>query len=157
MSETVTDFAPARRAAITVRQPIVPAPGDEHRLADEIGAALHRVQRDGERLRESELAQRDVARHGIALPLAHDEELAEHALHVRIEAGAAQEAHLPAQLLAALAAVVALAAGMRRAHRDLVSHFHACHTRAHRSDRGRRLVSRDQGLAHDEAPLRPSK
>ena len=72
---TVTVRAPARRAAITVRQPMVPAPVISTDLPSEIGAALDRVQRDGERLRERELAQR--ARRpptGIALPLAHDED-----------------------------------------------------------------------------------
>ena len=76
--------------------------GDQHGLAEEVAAAVHRVQADRERLGERELAERDVGRDGIALPLAHHEVLAEHALHVREEAGAAEELHVDAQLLAAL-------------------------------------------------------
>ena len=85
-SETVILRAPASRAAITVTQPIVPAPVISTDLPSEIAAALDRVQADRERLGERELAERDVAAHRIALPLAHHEVLLEHALHVR-EAG----------------------------------------------------------------------
>ena len=132
---------------------MVPAPVISTDLPSEIGAALDGVQRDGQRLRERELAQRHVARDRIALPLAHHEVLAEHALHVRVEAGAAEEAHVAAELLAALAAVVALAARVRRAHRHLVADLDPGDAGADRGDGGRRLVARNQRLAHDEAAV----
>ena len=131
--------------------------GDEHRLADEIGAAIHRVQRDRERLRERELAERDVAADRIALALAHDEELAEHSLHVRKEARAAEEAHLAAELLATFAAVVALAAGVRRAHGDLVADFHARDAGPDRRDVADASCPGISGSRTTKLPLRPSK
>ena len=70
--------------------------GDEHALAEQITGAVDRVQPDGERLGKSQLAQRHVARDRIALPLTQDEVLGEHSLNVRIDARAAEEAHVPA-------------------------------------------------------------
>ena len=86
--------APASRAAITVRQPMVPAPVISTDLPSSRLPRLTRVQRDRQRLGERELAERDVAGHRIALPLAHHEVFLEHALHVREEARAAEEAHV---------------------------------------------------------------
>jgi len=100
--------------------------GDEHRLAEEIAAAVYRVQRDSEGLGERDLAERDVARHRVALALAHHEVLAEHALHVREAARAAEEAHVLAQLLAPLAAIAAPPARVRRTDRDLVAFLDPC-------------------------------
>ena len=97
----------------------------------------------GERLGERELAERDVAADRVALALAHDEIFLEHALHVRKLARAAKKSHVRAQLLAALAAVVAATAGVRRGYRDLVAHPDAGHARADGGDHGGRLVARD--------------
>ena len=60
-SLTVTSAAPARRAAITVRQPIVPAPVTSTDLPSRSPARCTACSADGERLGERELAQRDVA------------------------------------------------------------------------------------------------
>ena len=80
------------------------------------------METDGERLRERQFAERDVGLHRVALALPHHEVLLEHPLHVREAARAAEEAHLRAEVLAPLAAVVAAAACVRRRHRDLVAH-----------------------------------
>ena len=48
--------------------------GDQHRFAEQIAAAMDRVQRDCQRLGERELAQRHVAGDRIALPFAHHED-----------------------------------------------------------------------------------
>ena len=72
---------------------------------------------------------------------------------MREEARAAEEAHVAAQLLAALAAVVALAARMRRADGDLVADLDARDAGADRGDDAGGLVPGNQRLAHDEAAV----
>ena len=70
------------------------------------------------------------------------------------QARAAEEVHVAAELLAALAAVVAAAAGVRRRHRDLVADLHA---RDAGADAPRRRADAswpgNQRLAHDEAAV----
>src|SRR6185437_10596868 len=126
---------------------------DEHRLADQIAAAIHRVQRHGERLGKRYLAKRDIAFDRIALALAHHETLAEESLRVRKHARAAEKAHVLAELLAAAAAIGAASARMRGADRDLVADLDARHAFADRDDDGRRLVPGNKRLAHDEAAV----
>jgi hypothetical protein len=127
--------------------------GDQHRLAEQIAAAMDRVQRDGQRLGERELAQRHVAGDRIALPLAHHEILAKHSLHVREEARAAEEFHARAQLLPAFAAIGAAPAGVRRAHRDLVAFLDAGDIRADQRHHAGRFVPGHQRLADHEAAV----
>src|SRR5690606_31566961 len=125
----------------------------EHRLAEELASALHRVQPDRQRLGERELAQRDVAADRIALALAHHEILGEHALHVRVQARAAEELHVRAELLAPGPATFAAPAGVRWRDRDVVPLAYARDIRPDRLDDGRRLVPGDQRLANDEAAV----
>src|SRR5437763_9242369 len=104
-------------------------------------------------LGEGELAQRDVAVDWIALPFAHHEIFAKHALHMRKEARAAEELHVRAQLLTTFATIVAPAARVRRAYGDFVTGLDARDAGAHgRDDRGC-LVAGNQWLPHDEAAV----
>ncbi len=82
------------------------------------------MQPDRQRLGEREFTQADVAGDRIALTLAQDEILGEHALHMRVEARAAQETHMATEVLPTFATVVAAPAGLRRTHRDLVTGLH---------------------------------
>jgi hypothetical protein len=154
-SVTVILRAPASRAASTVTQPIVPGARDQHRLAEEVAAAIHAVQAHGERLGERELAERDVAVHGIALALAHHEVVLEHALHVREAARTAEEAHAVAQVLAAFAAILAASARMRRRYRDLVAHLDPRDAFADARDHRGCLVARNERLADHEVAVAP--
>src|SRR5207253_8804178 len=79
--------------------------------------------------------------------------LAEHALDMRVQACAAEKAHVAAELLASLAAVVALATGMRRAHRDLVTGLHPRDAGADFGDDAGLLVAWHQGLHDDQASV----
>jgi hypothetical protein len=105
------------------------------------------------RLREGQLSQRDVASDRIALALAHHEIFLEHPLHVREQAGAAEEFHLRAEVLAPFAAVVAAPAGMRRRDGNVVTLLHARDAGPNGRDDAGRLVARNQRLAHDEAAV----
>jgi hypothetical protein len=148
----VTDVAPANRAAITVRQPIA-ATRHEHGLAEQVTGAVHAVQTDRQRLGKRNFAQAHVARDRVALALSHHEVFAEHALHVRIQTGAAEEAHVSAQMLAALATIIAVPARMRRAHRDPVSDLDPGNAGADPRDDTRGFMAWNEGLAHNEAPV----
>src|SRR5262249_47859871 len=130
-----------------------PGAGDQHRLAEEVATAVHRVQAHRERLRERKLAKRDVAADGVALALTHHEVFLEHALDVREEARAAEELHVRAELLAAFAATLATAARMRRAHRHLVADAHARDARTDAGDDRGGLMSGNQRLADDEVAV----
>ena len=111
------------------------------------------MQSHRKRFGERKLAQRDVPRHGIALPLAHHEVFLEHALHVRKQARAAEEFHLGAEVLAALTAIVTATTGMRRRNGDVVARFHASDAGTDRGDDAGGFVAWDQRLAHDEAAV----
>jgi hypothetical protein len=111
------------------------------------------MQADGQRLGTGDLAQRNVCfRHRRELAFAHDEALAEHALHVRIDAGAAEKAHVAAKIVAAGAAVIAAAARMGRIDGDLHARRHRPHGIARAQHDARRLMTGDEGFADDEGP-----
>src|SRR5207253_6154811 len=126
---------------------------DEYVLAEQIAGAVDRVQANRKWLGECQLSQAHVAGHRVALPLAQDEILGEHALHVRVEARAAEEAHVAAQMLAPFAAIVAAPTGLRRTHRDLVAGLDARDALADLRDDARSLVSGNERLADDEASI----
>ena len=111
------------------------------------------MQTHRQRLGKREFAQRDVAAHRIALALAHHEIFLEHALHVGKPAGTAQEFHVGAQLLAAVATSFAMTTGVRWRHGDLVALFHTRNALPDRRNDRRGLMPRDQRLAHDEVAV----
>jgi hypothetical protein len=102
------------------------AAGDQHRLAEQVAGTVGRVQRHRQRLGHGDLAERNlVVRDLHTLRFGHREVLAEHALHMWEHARAAEEANVVAEILAALAAGRAFAAGARRIDRDAIARGHA--------------------------------
>ena len=102
-----------------------PGAGDHHAAAEDLARPLDRVQADGERLG----AGRDPPGHGIrddvALVGARDDVLGEGALDMREDRGAAEEAHVAAEIAAPGAAVVAGEAGPARVDRHPVAGLQA--------------------------------
>jgi hypothetical protein len=111
------------------------------------------VQSHCKRFREGELAQRNVAFDREALALTHHEVFAEHSLHMREEARAAEKLHVRAQLLASLATIFAMSTRVRWADGHFVAWLDPGDARAHARDDCGRLVPGDQRLAHDKAAV----
>ena len=133
--------------------------GDQHRLAEQIAAAVDA------RAAPPPAARRTRARRA-RCRRRPDSTAARPSRNIRWnmpctcgkQAGAAEEAHLAAQVLAAFAAVVAAAAGVRRRHRDLVADLDARDARR-RSRRPPPDASWPgiSGSRTMKLPLRPSK
>ena len=126
-------------------------PRHQHALPQHASRAAHRMQGDRQGLRKRQLAQADRRGDRGALPLAHHEVFAEHPLHVGKDAGASQETHAAAQVLAPGTAGLAPAAGMRGVDGDLVPRLEARHPRSHFGHRAGDLVPGNQGLTDEEA------
>ncbi|KOF52689.1 hypothetical protein AD428_18645, partial [Achromobacter sp. DMS1] len=109
------------------------------------------MQADRQRLGAGDLAQRNVFGHRRELARVHDEAFAEQALHVRVHAGAAQEAHVAAQVETAFAAVIAGAARVRGVDRDFHARLQAVHAAAGAQHHARGLVPRDERFADHES------
>ncbi len=125
--------------------------GDEHGFAQHRAGAVNRMQADRQRLGAGDLAERDLLlgdRCELRLP--HHEAFAEHALRVGKDTGRSEKEHVPAQIAAAGATVVAAPARMRWIDRDLLSGRDTRYLCADGIDHAGGLMARDQRFAHDE-------
>ncbi len=154
MSETVTLRAPARRAAITVTQPMVPAPVISTDLPRSSPPRFTACRPTASGSANASSPSVMSPPHRVALALAHHEVFLEHPLHVREAAGAAQESHVART--AARVPRGSIRSARRRATGDTATLSPTCTRVTPAPDAGdhrRRLVPGNQRLAHDEVAV----
>ena len=121
---------------------------DEDRGARVEAGAVSGVQGDGEGLGEGAQLEGHALGQLVAVGGRVGDLLLEGALGVGEGLGRGAEGHLPADVVAALGAQLALAAGEADLEGDVVARFQSCHARAHRRHGPRRLVAQGHGLPH---------
>jgi hypothetical protein len=127
------------------------AAGDQHPSAQEVAGTRGRMQRYRQGFGHREFLQRHVRRHRHALPLRHHEVLAEQALHMREDTGAAEEPHVQAEVLPTFPTGGAPTTPSRRIDGDPIARLHAQDALADRGDDAGGLVARGERLADPEA------
>lgn len=121
---------------------------DEHRGARVEPRAVPRVQGDGQGLCEGAELEGDAVGQLVAVGGRVCDLLLEGALGVGEALCRGAEGHLPADVVAALLAQLALAAGQADLEGHVVAGPEVCHGRAHRRHGPRRLVAQGHGLPH---------
>ena len=121
---------------------------DEHRGARVEAGAVARVQGDGEGLGEGAQLEGNPLGQLVAVRGRVGDLLLEGALGVGEALCRGAEGHLPADVVAALAAQLALAAGQADLEGDVVAGLEVRHARAHGCHGAGRLVAQGHGLAH---------